>query len=689
MGFNISPGVYTTEIDLTGVIPSVATTGGALAGVFRWGPVGERVRVESEKGLADKFGKPTNINPETFFTGASFLSYSSNLLVVRAANTTATNTSIDTATLNAVATANNIAASNAQLATSVVRNDSHFEDRAFDPGVFFVARFPGAMGNSLKVSVVDTADAYESTVNLTPNAEIDSAQTAITFTTGSSTAVINIVPSGTGTVASSNAVATAIRNSVTPGDLLKAGNSSIGTQLLRVRSVGAPSVDGANVAVTIALDSRYTLPQQSKSTSVNRLWEHYNLVSRAPKPSFSQAQSNNPTVVDELHLVVIDEDGEFTGTPGTVLEVYEGVSRSTDAKNEQGETKFFKNIINQSSRYVRVTNDLMGAGSTITAGLSPSANRTPTRFSLAGGQDADSENTIALAELAFAYDLFASADDVDISLIMQGPAKNNTGLANYLIDNIASVRKDCIVFVSPPRAAVVNAPGREVDNIRQFRNALSSTSYGFMDSGYKYTYDKYNDVYRYVPLNGDIAGIVARSEQTADAWVSPGGVNRGSVKNVYKLAWNPSQVQRDDLYKMDVNPVVALAGSSNPILYGDKTLLGRSSAFDRINVRRLFIVLEKAIARASAATLFEINDEFTRAQFVNMVEPFLREVQGRRGIYDFRVVCDETNNTAEVIDSNGFIGDIYIKPARSINTIQLNFVAVRSGAEFSEIVGQF
>jgi phage tail sheath protein FI len=306
-----------------------------------------------------------------------------------------------------------------------------------------------------------------------------------------------------------------------------------------------------------------------------------------------------------------------------------------------------------------------------------------------------------MAALGSAYDLFADASTVDLSLILQGKAtgavtneetgaRNEVQLANYLIDNIAEVRKDCVVFVSPAYGDVVgiNTENAQAQNIVDFRRLLRNTSYAFLDSGYKYQYDKYADVYRYIPLNGDMAGITARSDSVRDPWFSPAGFTRGQVKNLVKLAFSPSKAERDLLYKNDVNPVVTFPGQGT-ILYGDKTLLGRSSAFDRINVRRLFIVLEKAIATASNSTLFEFNDEFTRSQFKNLVEPYLRDVQGRRGIVDFRVVCDETNNTAEVIDSNRFVGDIYIKPAKSINFIQLNFVAVRSGVEFNEIAGQF
>ena len=289
------------------------------------------------------------------------------------------------------------------------------------------------------------------------------------------------------------------------------------------------------------------------------------------------------------------------------------------------------------------------------------------------------------------YDKYKSAEDVDVSLILTGKSvggTNGEGLGKYIIDNIAESRKDCVVFISPERADVVNNAGDEADDIITFRNSLSNSSYAFLDSGYKYAYDKYNDVYTYVPLNGDVAGLAVKTDELRDAWFSPAGFNRGQVKNIIKLPYNPKKADRDILYQADINPIVTFPGQGT-VLFGDKTLLGKPSAFDRINVRRLFIVLEKAIATASKFTLFEFNDSFTRSQFKNLVEPFLRDVQGRRGIYDFKVVCDETNNTGEVIDGNRFIGDIYIKPAKSINFIQLNFVAVRSGVEFSEIVGQF
>jgi hypothetical protein len=390
-----------------------------------------------------------------------------------------------------------------------------------------------------------------------------------------------------------------------------------------------------------------------------------------------------------MHVVVVDEMGKVSGVPGTILEVYSGISRATDSKTIDGAANYYKDIINENSAYVYAINDLSGAASD-TASQLRSTTVDVASYNFVMGRDGADESTISLTNLARSYDQFLSPEDVDISLILTGKTIDNSGqLANYLIDNLAEVRKDCVVFVSPPKSDVIGKTGSEAaDAIVTTRNNLRSTSYAVLDSGYKYMYDRYNDLYRWVPLNGDIAGLCARTDITNDPWWSPAGLNRGQIKNLVKLAYNPSKADRDTLYKNGVNPVVTFPGQGT-LLYGDKTLLGKSSAFDRINVRRLFIVLEKAISRSARSTLFEFNDVFTRSQFKNLITPYLADVQGRRGITDFLVVCDETNNTPEVIDRNEFVGDIYIKPARSINFIQLNFVAVRTGVAFSEVVGQF
>ena len=675
MPFQVSPGVNVSEIDLTTIVPAVSTTEGALAGVFRWGPVDDRELVSSEDELALRYGTPNANNFETFFTGANFLAYGNKLYVSRAASNAYNAIAGSNVVANTVSTVavKNINDYNAQSSTIGANND-----------ILYVAKYPGAMGSSLRISVCDSANAFHQTLTTT-----DANNTVnLAFTVGSNTATLTIVNSASDTGAAS-VTAVALLADITVGDYIVAGNNSIGTQFLRVSGKGNPaSTNTDTVQATVSFDNIMTLAQNANTGSIQRYWEYYSVVDSAPgTTSFTASRGGSG---DEMHIIVSDEDGSFTGTRGAILEVFAGVSRATNAEGEQGGSLYYKNVINNNSRYVWWVDDRAGSTSGVASAMT-ALDTSPLSLSFSGGLDGENESAIALASLARAYDQFKSAEDIDISLILQGKARagvNDTGLANYLIDNIAEYRKDCVVFVSPRREAVVEVFAGAEENVVAFRNNLRSTSYGFLDSGYKYQYDKYNDVYRWVPLNGDIAGLAVRTDDLRDPWWSPAGFNRGHIKNVVKLAFNPDKARRDVLYKAGVNPVVTFPGQGT-ILYGDKTLLAKPSAFDRINVRRLFIVLEKAIATAAKYTLFEFNDEFTRAQFRNMVEPFLRDVHGRRGIYDFKVVCDNTNNTPEIIDRNEFVGDIYIKPARSINFIQLNFVAVRTGVEFEEVVGKF
>lgn len=390
---------------------------------------------------------------------------------------------------------------------------------------------------------------------------------------------------------------------------------------------------------------------------------------------------------DELHLIVVDEDGKFTGVSNTVLEKFAYISKASDAVTDDGSSNYYVNVINEKSKYIYIMNHPINSNASswgnTASGTSYSQDNNSHTFALANGVFKVAET----ADLTNAYSYFVNPDKTDVSLVLTG-AHNKT-VVQYCIDEIAIERKDCVVFLSPAKANTVNNVDEETEDTIAYKNLVNrSTSYAVMDSGWKYQFDKFNNVYRWVPLNGDIAGLCVRTDFERDPWFSPAGFNRGQIKNVVKLAWNPDKSNRDDLYKVGINPVVSFPGEGT-VLFGDKTLLSKPSAFDRINVRRLFIVLEKAISRAAKFSLFEFNDEFTRAQFVALVEPFLRDVQGRRGIFDFKVVCDTTNNTPEVIDRNEFIGDIYIKPARSINFIQLNFVAVRTGVAFEEIIGKF
>ena len=422
----------------------------------------------------------------------------------------------------------------------------------------------------------------------------------------------------------------------------------------------------------------------------------YSGASGAFAPSTSNfALSKGATgALDEVHVLVVDGTGAITGTAGTVLEKYKGLSKFSDALGDSGNTSYYVNVINNNSPYIWFNNVPGATGSgtvawgtasnafTNTAVFKQMAN-TEGKDSLTGAVDDYSTSVVAAGT---GYNLFA-ADTVPADLVIAGAA------APSVVNSIAAIttaRKDNVLFFSPQQSSVVNNAGNETTSvIADYASAnLGTTSYAFMDSGWKYQYDKYSDVFRWVPLNGDIAGLCARTDQTRDPWYSPAGYNRGGIKNLVKLAWNPAQANRDALYQSNVNPVITQPGVGT-VLFGDKTTLAKPSAFDRINVRRLFIVLEKSISQASKFSLFELNNASTRTQFVNLVEPFLRTVKGRNGITDYKVVCDTTNNTPQVIDANQFVGDIYVKPARSINYIQLNFIATPTGVDFNTVVGQF
>ena len=640
MPFQVSPGVNVSEIDLTTVIPAVSTTEAGIAGHFRWGPVNKETLISSEDALVQQYGKPDNNTATDFFTAANFLAYGNALYVVRAENDTMSN-------------AHSNAANNQ---VTRIDSDDDYENN-HSSGITgigrWAAKYPGALGNSLKVSVCASSQAFSS--NVSGTFSVTSNTTTVTLSADQSSQIV-------------------------VGDLLELGTTS-GTK--QDRRVSAISANGT----VVTLESRYTGDTVAANTGLTRKWEYAVNTDKAPTTSAWATQ--NGATTDELHVVVVDEDGLWTGTKGEVLEVFQNLSMALDAKTETGAGNYYKNVINNQSRYIwwaAGTDVGTNAGSNAVGGTTYTGSTTPLTDSLVNGVDGAAPTA---GNLITAYDRFKSTEDIDLSFILA--SGNGQTVATHLIDNIAAVRKDLLVCLSPLRGNVVNNnsyEGKEAEDVVAYRDLLPSTSYATMDSAWKYQYDKYNDVYRYVPANGDTAGLMVQTDTIRDPWFSPAGFNRGNMKNVIKLAWNPSKAERDTLYKNGVNPVVTFPGRGT-VLYGDKTLLAKPSAFDRINVRRLFIVLEKAIATAANFTLFEFNDAFTRAQFKNLVEPFLRDVQGRRGIFDFRVVCDDTNNTGEVIDRNEFIGDIYIKPARSINFIQLNFVAVRTGVEFSEVVGQF
>ena len=416
------------------------------------------------------------------------------------------------------------------------------------------------------------------------------------------------------------------------------------------------------------------------NTATFSAWTYKGYFTSAPTTSdyVTNAGGSN----DEMHIAIIDTGGLFSGTQGTILETFPFVSKASDA-SINGSSNYYKQVIFNNSKYVYAVDPVDYANTNATWGKTANtvfAKVTNQLVNLAGGTDVVPTDS----DLQTAYTLFENKEQVDISLVVTGDA--SVAVQQFVIDNVVTPRADCIALISPPFTAVVNQAGSETTNIQTWLTSLSrSSSYVVADSGWKYQLDKYNNVYRWVPLNGDVAGLCVYTDTIKDPWFSPAGFNRGAIKNCIKLAWNPTKTYRDTLYSAGVNPVVSFAGQGT-VLFGDKTLQSKPSAFDRINVRRLFIALEKSIGTAAKFSLFELNDEFTRGQFVALVTPFLRDIQGRRGITDFKVVCDTTNNTTNVVDSNQFVGDIYIKPARSINFIQLNFVAVGTGVDFTTIV---
>ena len=581
----LSPGVITTETNLTTVVPSVLTTAGAYAGAFNWGPVNTLSSVGSEKVLVNTFNTPDSNTAASFFTAASFLAYGNNLQVVRAANT---------GTLNSVA-----AGSGYQVQNPGVFQYSLLAGPNGNSYGAFMGRYPGALGNSLTVSVIDAGSTA---------AQFASWNVAISNTTTSNASTVSLAGYFNGVPSTSS------------------------------RTLG---LGGAN---------------------------------------------------DQIHIAVVDTGGLFSGVKGTVLETFPYLSKAADSVDQYGNSNYYKNAIFQNSKFIYAVDPVNYVSTNGTWGK-PAANTSFATLSgtytlpLTGGADA----TITDGDVITAMYQFSDVAQTAVSLIMTGPY---TSLAvQSAAVTIASTRKDAVAFLSPSSTAFAfggGTPGQEVSGITTWVNALSSISggpqgsYAFADSNWKYMFDRYNNTYRWVPMNGDVAGLCVYTDSNNAPWWSPAGYNRGVIKNVIKLAFNQTQSQRDQLYPLAVNPIASFPGQGT-VLFGDKTLQSQPSAFDRINVRRLFIVLEQAIAQAAKFSLFEFNDAFTQAQFIALITPFLTQVQAQRGITAFQVVCDATNNTPSVVNANQFVGDIYIQPARSINFIQLNFVAVGTGVTFSTI----
>ena len=631
MAFSVSPSVIVRELETFAAVPAIATPPAAIAGVFRWGPTEEPILITSENELVNRFGAPNDNTYETFFVAADYLSYSNALYVARADN-------------GAVKASGNVLDAN-----SVIITAGSFE-----------GKYPGALGNSLDIAYVSDTDfqAVIAEVGDIPADDILTANTAQTIAFNSSSLSFEVLPADRIIALSAS-------------DSLEFGNNSVGYQSIEVTSVVESALDAVGditeveleivaYSYAITLATRYTLAETSLNLlRLTKKWAYASLYGKAPDAG-------------SYHVAVIDTTGSIGGAVGSVVERYDNLSVTPGSTLSDGRNNYYLDVITNSSSWISVANTTNFEA------------QTTAYESLTLGGDGTTEAATSLGALALAYDTFQNGNEIDISFVLQGKGDDGGDLANYIVSNIAESRKDVVVFLSPSKEAVVDElkTNSKMTNVIAYRNRIQSSSYWFMDSGYKYRYDKYNDKYRYVPLNGDMAGLASRVEP----YESPAGFRKGIIKNVVKLAFNPNKAQRDQLYSSDVNPVVSQIGQGI-VLFGDKTGLGTASAFDRINVRRLFIAVEKAIANAAQNILFELNDTYTQTQFKSVVDPFLRDIQGRRGIIDFRVVSDATVNTPSVVDQNMFRANIFIKPARSINVIELTFVATRSGIEFDEIVG--
>jgi len=564
-----SPNILVKEFDLSGVVPAVTTSTGALVGDFNWGPVEQPILVGNEAELVSTFGSPAldSADASDFLSAAMFLKYSGSAYVTRAVGDSDRNA---------------CAAGTAPL----VKNLDNWNAQTLTSNKI-VAKYPGTLGNSIKVSIC-------------PHSSSDSAFDNWT-------------------------------------------------------------VDGVDMSA---------------------------LFDGAPATSAHVSALSSATAYDEVHVVVYDEDGKISGTPGTILETFPYASLATDAKKDDGSTNYVVDILNNQSSYVWAASLATEfTGITTSAAFTAPGSTDVNNYSLGGGAHV----ALDVGDYQTGFDQYNDPDTIQVDFLiapgMQADADQKT-IINYLASIASTQRKDCVAVASPSRNLVVNKTNTSTiaSTTATWANTLNSSSYVILDNNYVKVYDKYRDKYVFVPAAASTAGIMAAADNNSAPWFSPAGQRRGQYFGVTALAYNPTKSQRDTLYKAAVNPIVNLPGQGI-LLFGDKTKLGRPSAFDRINVRRLFLVMERAIKSAAQNVMFEFNDEFTRAEFVNIVEPFLREIKGRRGITDFRVVCDETNNTAEIIDNNQFVASVFVKPARSINYVTLNFVAVRTGVDFDEVVG--
>ena len=723
-----SPGIVVREIDLTtGRTTPSSNKIGAIVAPFAKGPVDLPTLVENENDLLNNFGEPypTDKHYEHWLTASSYLSYGGSLRVVRANDNDLRNGFVPTLVGSA----------------STVKIDSldHYNALGYDEttlaGVVVAARNPGSWSNGVRVAIIDSkADQILSGITTTT---VNGGASNILVGYGITQAISSVLP-GAGT--------TSVLDGYLKGIITEVGSGRISVKVLSHVSAGntEAEVDYQSSGVyafsntgSVAIHTGGQTTSFGSTSYTSRLdWfdqqtiglttsSSINWNNISPRPGTSAFAAARNSRFDEVHVVVIDALGSVTGNAGTILEKHLSLSKASDAEFSVGNPSYWRKYLANNSSYIFALNQPSGivttgysSGFTGESDIDWNQNADGITFggygsstdSLSGGKNYSGVSTITssgsltatLGELSDGYDLFESTDNFKVDFLLMGSAAYNIttaqALANKLI-SVAELRKDAIAFISPYRGSALSDTSVQTavtvrdavditSNVLSFYAPVSSSSYAVFDSGYKYMYDRFSDTFRYVPLNGDIAGLCARNDINNFPWYSPAGTSRGAILNAVKLPYNPTKTQRDQLYSSRVNPVIFSPGSGI-ILFGDKTGLARASAFDRINVRRLFVYLEDAISQAAKDALFEFNDEITRTNFVNTIEPFLRDVQAKRGIFDYVVVCDETNNTAAVIDNNEFVADIYIKPARSINFIGLNFIATKTGVDFEEVIGNF
>ena len=710
-----SPGIVVREVDLTiGRVDTATDKVGAIVAPFAKGPVNEPILVENEQDLLDNFGEPSETDKhfEHFMVAQSYLAYGGVMRVVRAGDVDLTNAYVGTA--------------------SSIRIDSteDYNNKGYDTstitGVTFAARNPGSWGNGLKVALIDSKADQTLTIGistLTVGVGVTQAVPAGTVVAGAgSTSLIDgyfkgIVTGVSGAsvdvkfVAHVSTAGIETAKDYQPGGVYQFNNSGVLSY-----EVSSNAGGGSTTTVSTTVD---WFDQQTIALS-NSTIKWNNISDRPGTSAFAASRSSR---FDEVHVVVYDDEGKVTGNAGTVLEKHLNLSKAKDAEFSAGTPAYWRKYLYNNSTNIfggsapaGITTTNFDAGNFTFAsnngwdqeaqGISFAGSGSVTS-TLSGGKNYNGMTgiqtagafTVTIGDLGTGYDLFENPEEVDVDFLLMGSSnytkEESQALANKII-SVAELRKDAIAFVSPNRGSFLNdtaagsvtvySNSQITDNLVSYYAPVTSTTFGVFDSGYKYMYDRFNDTFRYVPMNGDTAGTCARNDINNFPWFSPAGTARGTILNAVKLAYNPNQTQRDTLYSNRINPIIFSPGAGI-VLFGDKTGFGKASAFDRINVRRLFIYLENAIKAAARDQLFEFNDEITRTNFINIVEPFLRDVQSKRGIFDFRVICDETNNTAAIIDSNEFVADIFIKPSRSINFIGLTFVATRTGISFDEVIG--